>query len=825
MQDFEKLGAFYLGKQYDLRNGKREDDLLLYDSKDLTTHAMCVGMTGSGKTGLCLSLLEEAAIDGIPAICLDPKGDLGNLLLSFPSLLPSDFQPWVDPGEAVRKGMTPQQYAASTATMWKEGLAEWGQDGARIQRFRDAAEVSIYTPGGSAGIPLTVLRSFDAPPAAILADDELFRERIAAAVAGLLTLMDIDADPIQSREFILLSNILDHNWRAGKGIDLAGLIHAIGQPPFGKVGFLDLETFYPQTERFKLSMRINNLLASPKFASWTQGAPLDIRSLLYTKEGRPRLSILSISHLSDKERMFFVTILLNEVLSWVRSQPGTTSLRALLYMDEVFGYFPPTANPPSKTPMLTLLKQARAYGLGVVLATQNPVDLDYKGLSNMGTWFLGRLQTERDKARVLEGLEGASAESGAGFDKQKMEETLAGLGSRVFLMHNVHEDAPVVFQTRWALSYLRGPLSREHIQTLMADKKAAAAANEPATAAAPASTINAPVAASQPAAIARPVLGPGVDESFLPRRGSVPTGGRMMYRAAVLGVGKLHFVRSTYKVDQWKTIAMLQATHDEESEVDWAGADQIDPGSMDTQDTPDDGAEFGPVPSFAGSSRAFGKWGTELKKYLYQERVMTVWKCAELKQYSEPGEPEGDFRIRLKDEAREIRDLAVEKLRKKYSSKLATVADRVERAEAKVSKETTQYRSAQFQSVISFGTSILGAVFGRKLASVTNINRAGTAMRSVSRAAEQGGDITVAKQEVEKHKAELAALEAEFKTETEELEDSYDIDNLELEPLEVRPRKSDIAVDQLNLLWTPWYISANGIAEPAYRLDVIEENA
>ncbi len=822
MSDFEKLGAFYLGKQYDLRAGKREEDLLLYDSKDLTTHAMCVGMTGSGKTGLCLSLLEEAAIDGIPAICVDPKGDLGNLLLSFPNLLPADFEPWVDPGEAVRKGMTPQEYAASTAKMWKEGLAEWGQDGARIQRFQEAAEVSIFTPGGSAGIPLTVLRSFDAPPPAVMADDEIFQQRVAAAVSGLLTLMDVDADPIQSREFILLSNILSHNWQAGKGVDLAGLIHAIGQPPFSKVGFLDLETFYPQAERFKLSMRINNLLASPKFASWTQGAPLDIRSLLYTKQGKPRLSILSIAHLSEKERMFFVTILLNEVLSWIRSQPGTTSLRALLYMDEVFGYFPPTANPPSKTPMLTLLKQARAYGLGVVLATQNPVDLDYKGLSNMGTWFLGRLQTERDKARVLEGLEGASAESGAGFDKQKMEETLAGLGSRVFLMHNVHEDAPVVFQTRWALSYLRGPLSREHIQKLMAGKKAAGAGQAPATAAAPQATIQAPVPASQPVTATRPVLGPGVEEAFLPRRGSTPTGGRLMYRAAVLGVGKLHFVRSTYKIDEWKNLALLQATHDEDAEVDWSGADEIDPESIDLQETPDEGAEFGQAPSFAGSSRSFGKWGTELKTYLYQERIMTVWKCAELKQYSAPGEPEGEFRVRLKDQAREERDLAVEKLRKKYTSKLATVADRVKRAEQKVDKETAQYRNAQFQSVISFGTSILGAVFGRKLASVTNVNRAGTAMRSVGRAAEQGGDITIAKQEVEKYKAELAELEAEFKTETEELEDSYDIDNLELEALELRPRKSDIDVEQLLLLWTPWYISANGIAEPAYRLDVVE---
>src|SRR5690606_12942136 len=215
-----------------------------------------------------------------------------------------------------------------------------------------------------------------------------------------------------------------------------------------RVGVVDLDTFFPAKDRLALGMKLNNLLASPSFASWLAGEPLDVQRLLYTADGKPRLSILSIAHLSESERMFFVTILLNEVVAWMRTQPGTGSLRAIVYMDEVFGYFPPTANPPSKRPMLTLMKQARAYGVGCVLATQNPVDLDYKGLSNAGTWFLGRLQTERDKLRVLEGLEGASAAAGASFNRQQMEALLASLGNRVFLMNNVHEDQPVLFQDR-----------------------------------------------------------------------------------------------------------------------------------------------------------------------------------------------------------------------------------------------------------------------------------------------------------------------------------------------------------------------------------------
>ncbi|MGA9750644.1 MAG: ATP-binding protein, partial [Acidobacteriota bacterium] len=460
MQDFEKLGVFYLGREYDVERGAAKEDLLLYDSRDLTTHAVCVGMTGSGKTGLCLALLEEAAIDGIPAIAIDPKGDLGNLLLTFPQLRAGDFRPWVDPDEAARRGQSPDDYAASVADKWRAGLAEWGMDGARIGRFRDSVDLAIYTPGSSAGLPLCVLRSFAAPPPALREDAEAMRERASASVSGLLGLVGVEADPLRSREHILLAAILDGAWREGRDLDLADLIRAIQSPGFERVGVMDLESFFPAKERFGLAMLLNNLLASPGFSAWSEGEPLDVGRLLTTPEGKPRLSILSIAHLSDAERMFFVTLLLNEVVAWMRGQPGTGSLRALLYMDEVAGYLPPVAAPPSKGPMLTLLKQARAFGVGVVLATQNPVDLDYKALSNAGTWFLGRLQTERDKARVLDGLEGASAGAGRALDRGSTERTLAALSNRVFLMHDVHEDSPVVFQSRWALSYLRGPLTR-----------------------------------------------------------------------------------------------------------------------------------------------------------------------------------------------------------------------------------------------------------------------------------------------------------------------------------------------------------------------------
>jgi hypothetical protein len=444
MQDYEKLGSFYLGRLFDPVQKQALDDLLLYDAKDLTTHAVCVGMTGSGKTGLCISLLEEAAIDGIPALIIDPKGDLGNLLLTFPELRPSDFEPWLEAADAARKGLTLPQLAEKTAETWRKGLEDSHQPIERIARLKQAAEVSIYTPGSTAGRPLTVLRSFDAPSQETIDDTSAFRDYILSAVSGLLALIGVDGDPLRSREHILLSSIMDHHWRLGQNLDIPALIHAIQKPPFGKVGVFDLDSFFPANDRLGLAMSLNNLIASPGFSVWTQGEPLDVQRLMYTPEGKPRLTILSIAHLADSERMFFVTILLNAVLAWMRTQSGTSSLRALLYMDEIFGYFPPTANPPSKLPMLTLLKQARAFGLGVVLATQNPVDLDYKGLANTGTWLIGRLQTDRDKARVLDGLESAAQGSGAGFDRSELDTLLSGLGNRVFLLHNVHQPHPVL---------------------------------------------------------------------------------------------------------------------------------------------------------------------------------------------------------------------------------------------------------------------------------------------------------------------------------------------------------------------------------------------
>ena len=807
MQDYEKLGVFYLGKAYDMESRKIQDDLLLYDAKDLTTHAVCVGMTGSGKTGLCLSLLEEAAIDGIPAICIDPKGDLGNLLLAFPDLLPEDFRPWIDPADATRAGLSADDYSTKMAKVWKDGLAAWGQPQDRIKRYRDAVDISIYTPASSAGLPLTVLKSFSVPAQVILDNNESMRERVASAASGLLALLGIDADPLQSKEHILLSTILDRSWRAGKDVDLGSLIRLIQKPNFDKVGVMDVESFFPSKQRFAFATTLNNLIASPGFQAWMEGEAVDIQRLLFTPEGKPRLTIISIAHLSDSERMFFVTILLNEMIAWMRSQSGTSSLRAILYMDEIFGYFPPSANPPSKTPMLTLLKQARAFGLGIVLATQNPVDLDYKGLSNAGTWFLGRLQTERDKARVLEGLEGASAAAGAKFDRGKMEKILAGLGNRVFLMNNVHEDHPVVFQSRWALSFLRGPVNRDEIARLMADKKAKLPPS--------AGPVTANLGESAAGGM-HPVLPPGINETFVVRQSSMLGDTKLTYRPGIIASTRVRFVQTTAGVDLLEDMTVFLPAVDKVSPTMFDDAEIGTNAEPEQQEHAESDGGFASLPADLSRAKTFTELQAALKDHIYKTQKLTLWKCAELKETSKPGESEGDFRVRIAHGAKEQRDQAVEKLRAKYAPKLMTNQEQLRKALQKVEKERLQSKNQTLQAAVSVGTSILGAVFGRKLTSVSNMSHIASGVRAATKLGTEQQDVAMAEETVEAIQARLDALNQQFATEATALLDGAVAENLKLDEINIAPKKTDVTINKFLLCWTPWIVDEKGNAEQGW---------
>ncbi|MCH9649038.1 MAG: DUF87 domain-containing protein [Deltaproteobacteria bacterium] len=811
-ETYEKLGAFYLGKEYDADKGEMTDDLLLYDSKDLLTHGVCVGMTGSGKTGLCISLLEEAAIDNVPALVIDPKGDLANLLLTFPDLAPDDFRPWIDAGTAERKGQTPDEFAAGQAKLWKEGLASWGEDGERIARLKASADFSVYTPGSEAGLPISILSSFGAPPPAVLEDNDLLSDRVSSTVSSLLGLLGIDADPLRSREHILLSNLLDHGWRQGQDYDLGSLIQAIQKPPMKKIGVFDLESFFPDKDRFELAMLLNNLLAAPGFQTWFSGEPLEIDSLLFTDSGKPRITIFSIAHLSEPERMFFVSLLLNQTLAWMRQRPGSSSLQAILYMDEVFGFMPPVANPPSKTVLLTLLKQARAYGLGVVLATQNPMDLDYKGLSNMGTWFLGRLQTERDKLRILDGLEGAS---GGDFDRQKMERLLSGLGKRVFLLYNVHEDGPVLFHTRWAMSYLRGPMTRVEIQSLMADKKALAARQ--VTAEAPPARRTAKSTPAPKAAAAdlepRPSVPTGVTEAFLPVRSRIET---VFYEPHLLATTTISCVDTRKGLEHTEEKTFMVPLDPDALRVDWDDAVTLELTEEELEREPEEPANFGPLPTSANKKTSFTTWKRELKSSLYRNQRYELFKSALLKEISEPGESERDFRIRLTSRMREERDEATEKLRAKYGTKVARLEERIRKAFEKVEKEKEQAKHQKFQTAISFGMTAISALFGRKALSRSNVGRAGTAMRGVARSARESQDVDRAEENVEVLQRQLAELNAELEQEIDTLTERYDPQGEELDTVVLKPRKTDINIHLLALAWAPYGRGKRGGQEAAW---------
>ncbi|MDQ3667989.1 MAG: ATP-binding protein [Acidobacteriota bacterium] len=829
MQGFEKLGVFYLGRPYDLKNKKPKEGWVLYDSKDLVTHAICVGMTGSGKTGLCISLLEEAAIDGVPSIVIDPKGDLPNLLLTFPDLKGEDFAPWVNEEDAEKKGLSTAEYAAQQAEFWKQGLAAWDQDGARIKRFKESADLRIYTPGSNAGIQVSILKSFSSPPPSIREDHELMHERVNTTVTSLLGLLGIDADPLRSREHILLSNILNNVWMAGHDLDIAALIQQIRKPPMTKVGVMDLDLFFPSQDRFELAMILNNLLAAPAFGSWMEGEPLDIDQILRSPGGKPRISIFSIAHLNDAERMFFVSLLLNQILGWTRTQSGTASLRAIFYMDEIFGYFPPVANPPSKLPLLTLLKQGRAFGLGVVLATQNPVDLDYKGLSNTGTWFLGRLQTERDKVRVLEGLEGVAAGTGLKFDRQEMEQTLAGLASRIFVLNNVHEDGPEVFESRWAMSYLRGPLTRKQIKTLMDPVKAETKSTPSAqvasmtagVAAASTSSISLSAAGNNRISVNRdpgarpPVLPPEITQYFIPLRSEGASGATLVYHPVVLADAEVRF--NNKRIDITQGLTVLAPITNGVIPVEWDQATILAVPIEDLEQSTRENAQFADLPAPAGKAKSYDSWRKDFARWLYRSQKVELFTSPRLKVTSNPHESEPDFRVRLQQTAREQRDAAVDQLRRKYAPRIAALEEKRRRSEQAVERETEQAKDQKMQTAISFGSTLLSSFLGRKSLSLTTLGRATTTARGVGRSMKEAQDVGRAEETVAAVNQLLADLDAQFRAEAQAIETSFHPQTASLETIAVKPTKANIVVKLLSLAWAPYWHDSKGQATPAWQ--------
>ncbi len=832
---------FYLGRLFNQKTAKVTDKALEYDSADLTTHAVVTGMTGSGKTGLCVALLEEAALHGIPAIIIDPKGDLTNLLLHFPELLPQDFQPWIDP-EVVRRAKKTMEQAAQEASLaWRNGLKEWGIDQKRIQDLKDAVNYAIFTPGSDSGIPVSVLSSLDAPGLDWEDNREVLRERISSTVTALLGLVGMNnIDPISSREHILLSNIFEDHWSQGRGIELTELILETQSPPFDKLGAFDVDTFFPPKDRMSLAMSLNNILAAPAFQSWREGQSLDIQSLLYTKDGRPRHSVFYLAHLSDTERMFFVTLLLSAVETWMRTQKGTTTLRALLYMDEIFGYLPPTANPPSKQPLLRMLKQARAFGLGILLATQNPVDLDYKALSNTGTWFIGKLQTERDKNRLLDGLESLAG----GFSRGEMDKLISSIGKRVFVLNNVHEKAPILFQTRWVMNFLAGPITREQIGHL--NELAGAATQAPPSTPKPAHASRAesapapsvetlqaiPVPAAEPAnrqpkienqksegSRAKPPVPKGVREYFLPQNYSIPeafnAAGKpqafgaaiqgILYRPTLLASAQVRILDRKHGVDTDITRASLVDALDRRGVVRWEEFPYAGPPLERIETMPDATARFASIEPPLNDSKLMTSLQKDFNEWIFRNVEVKARANTALKIFAGPDVSQADFMKACADAARDGRDAEIAKKTAVIDRKLKTLDDRLTREERELREDEAKLQARKMEEMGTHAENVLGLFTGsrstRKLSSsLTKRRMTQTAKADVQESAE-----TIAQL-----KADMAVLQREREDLVKEISDHWgDLVN-DIDEVTIAPKKSDIHVDLFGVAWKPFYLIEAG---------------
>jgi hypothetical protein len=789
-------GHLFLGEHLEPGTRKRNGDPVLLEAADLTTHGVIVGMTGSGKTGLGVVLIEEALLAGIPTLAIDPKGDLGNLLLTFPEMKPDDFAPWVEDGEP-----------AEVAKQWSEGLAGWGIEPSRIAQLRDSAEFTIYTSGSTSGVPLDIVGGLDAPAEG--ADAETVADEVEGYVTGLLTMVGIEADPLASKEHILLSNLIHHAWSSGQGIDLAGLVGQVQDPPLRKLGVYELDDFYPAKERSKLAVTLNGLLASHSFAAWAEGPDIDLDRLLRAQDGnRPACAIVSLSHLSDQERQFVVSLLLGKLITWMRRQPGTHRLRVLVYFDEVMGFVPPSAMPPAKKPILTLFKSARAFGVGMVLATQNPVDVDYKGLANAGTWMIGRLQTEQDKARLLDGLSSA----GGTVDIKDVGDVIGGLGRREFMMRGTGREAPMLFTTRWAMSYLRGPLTREQISTLMAGRYQPSPPTEEATPTAPAEatgpTAGVPVTSADatetvpvapPIADDVPVRWLAPDAPWATQVGAVPNGAKLAPSLAT----RVSLLYDDDKLDlreseEWEAVLFpLGAT------VDPAASIAVDHDDRDLRTEAPSGATY--VLTDAPLDRKTFFTGVEkaLVDHLYRTRTMQVMRNPELELVVRAGETPEEFAARCSAAADEGADRDQVALQAKYEGRIAkarealgAAMDRVAQAEA---AETTRRQS----DVVAGAGSLLGAVLGGRRSARTMARDMGRVLTGRGRRDEAAQRVRSAENRAHDRQEALTKLEADLARDLAAIDEKWTAKAAAIEPIEVPLERSDIRVTARCVVWIP----------------------
>jgi hypothetical protein len=842
VEAMDTQGKFYIGRIFDLKAGQARGLPLLYDPADLTTHAVVVGMTGSGKTGLCLSILEEAALLGIPALMIDPKGDITNSLLHFPDLAPQDFLPWINPDQARREKKTTEQAAHEAAEKWRKGLEDWEIPQERMKALQNSVQFAIYTPGSDAGIPISILASLKAPLIPWNENREILREKIAGTVTALLSLVGVDdLDPVRSREHILLSNIFENAWSKGMDLDLGELILQTQTPPFTKLGVFDVNIFFPEKDRFDLAMLLNNILAAPAFQSWIEGQPLDIPNLLFTPEGRPRHSVFYIAHLSDSERMFFVALLFSAIETWMRTQGGSSSLRALVYFDEIFGYLPPLSNPPSKQTILRMLKQARAFGVGQVLVTQNPVDLDYKALSNAGTWFIGKLQTDQDKVRLLDGLESAST---AGVDRSEYDRLISSLSSRVFLLHNVHEKNPVIFQSRWAMNYLAGPLTRIQIPLLnrLAGARLVQAAEAPKSAAAqfpagdaaqeflasqernappknPSAATAIPLMPASPVwdilagSTTRPTVPAGVKEYILPNNLTLSQAFKaaeklyspdtisqaLVYDPVILGQASIRFLNRTYNIDYEMLRAVLVPAPDRRGMVHWEDHEitPLDTRSLET--TPPSEAHFSALEAPFTEARLFAAMQKDFLDWIYRTSQVLVRAQEELKLYSGPQVSLAEFH-RLVAETRQ-RGLEEEltKLNESFNRRIGSLQARLSREERELTEDQTEFSQRKMEETGTHVENLLN-LFNKRA-----YRKLSTSLVKRRLTEQAKADVEESHDAIEDFQRQISALQEQKEAAAAEINARWDGIASNLGEITLAPFRKDILVDLFGVAWMPYY--------------------
>lgn len=758
----ENLKLFYLGL--------KDKEPFFYKNKDLTTHAAIIGMTGSGKTGLGITLLEEACIDNIPSIIIDPKGDMTNLALTFENLTSDDFVPYIDENEAVNKGISISESASLQAESWRKGIESSFQEISRVKTLKESADITIYTPKSSAGVGIALLSDFHAPK---MDDEESFSAYINSLTASVLSLVGIKDDDMSSKEQLLIAKIFESKFKEDKDVTIEDLIGFIASPSFSKIGVFDIETFYPSAERMKLAMKINALLASPSFKGWSEGVRLDISKMLFDANGKAKCNIFTISHLSDEERMFFVTLLLNEVIAWMRTTEGTSSLRAILYMDEIFGFFPPNSNPPSKTPMLTLLKQARAFGIGCVLSTQNPVDLDYKGLSNIGTWFIGRLQTAQDKARVIDGLIGIS---GSSLDKNEIGNTISNLAKRHFLVKNINEDGLNIISTRWALSYLKGPLSRNQISNLMNEKKTNLQHKISKNLAKTGGT--------------KPVLSNEIEQIFALNENK-------FLSPCLFAKAKIRYFDAKKGIETTKDVSYLYELDETQNSINWLEASEDLDISLTSKK---DDASFKELPNFIQNAKNFKNFERDFKDFMFRNRKLELFEAMGIN--STPDESKEEFYVRLSDKCNEILEQKTADLTQKFQKEQARLGDALSKATARLEKEQREMNASGLEAIINIGSSLLGAFLGSSRGvTKTSVGKIATSVKSANKVLKNRTDVKLGEESVEAINAKIEELIQNFTNEAQALKDSYDIKNITLNTIALAPKKSDIYDEKIVLLW------------------------